>query len=217
LTARRDDRCDRARRSTAYLLCDLDGVLVDSGDAVERAWRWWAGEHALAWTDVEPGIHGMPSREHVARLLPGADAFAESRRIELYQASDLEGVVAVRGARELVAAWPPDRIAVVTSASVPLAEARLGAAGIAPPRVVVTEERVRAGKPDPEGYLLAARELGARPAECVVLEDAPAGVAAARAAGMRVIGVLTTHTRDELAAADAFARDLIEAHGLLGV
>jgi len=203
--------------TAAYLLCDLDGVLVDSGEAVERAWRWWAGEHGLDWADVEPGIHGMPSRENVARLLPGGDAFAESRRIETYQATDLEGVVAVPGARQLLAAWPPDRVAVVTSASVPLAEARLGAARIAPPRVLVTEERVRAGKPDPAGYLLAARELGARPEECVVLEDAPAGVAAARAAGMRVIGVLTTHGPDALAGADALARDLEEVHGLLAV
>jgi len=199
----------------SHLLCDLDGVLVDSGAAVERAWRWWADGHGLAWADVEPGIHGMPSRENVARLLPEADAFAESRRIEHRQATDLEGVTAVPGARELVAAWPPDRIAVVTSASVPLAEARLGAAGIAPPRVLVTEERVRAGKPDPEGYLLAARELGADPADCTVLEDAPAGVAAARAAGMRVIAVLTTHARDELAQADDFIADLREAHRTL--
>src|SRR3954468_23273801 len=191
-----------------FLLCDLDGVLVDSGDAVERAWRRWAAGHGLDWADVEPGIHGMPSRENVARLLPGADAFAESRRIEHDQATDLEGVVAVPGARELLATWPPDRIAIVTSASVPLATARLGAAGLAPPRVLVTEERVSAGKPDPEGYLLAARELGADPADCVVLEDAPAGLEAARAAGMRVIAVLTTHDRDELAAADGFARDL---------
>src|SRR3954452_8329634 len=196
-----------------FLLCDPDGGLADSGDAVERAWGGWAAGHGLNWADVEPGIHGMPSRENVARLLPDADAFTESRRIEHDQATDLEGVVAVPGARELLASWPPDRVAVVTSASVPLATARLGAAGLAPPPVLVTEERVSAGKPDPEGYLLAARELGANPADCVVLEDAPAGVAAARAAGMRVIGVLTTHAR--LDGAAALLPDLTDALTLL--
>jgi sugar-phosphatase len=114
----------------------------------------------------------------------------------------------VPGAHELLAAWPPDRIAIVTSASVPLATARLGAAGLAAPRVLVTEERVSAGKPDPEGYLLAARELGADPADCIVLEDAPAGISAARAAGMRVIAVLTTHTRAALPQADDYVADL---------
>src|SRR3954452_14877678 len=194
-----------------FLLCDPDGGLADSGDAVERAWGGWAAGHGLDWADVEPGIHGMPSRENVARLLPDADAFTESRRIEHDQATDLEGVVAVPGARELLAAWPPDRVAVVTSASVPLATARLGAAGLAPPPVLVTEERVSAGKPDPEGYLLAARELGANPADCVVLEDAPAGLEAARAAGMRVIAVLTTHARDELPGAVDYLPDLRDA------
>jgi sugar-phosphatase len=199
----------------AFLLFDLDGVLVDSGDAVQRAWRWWAGEHDLDWTVVEPVIHGRPSREAVAALLPGVDAAAESRRIEDFQTYDLDGVTAVPGARELLAGWPPDRLAVVTSASIPLATARLRYARVPVPRVLVTPERVSAGKPDPEGYLVAARELRAAPEQCVVLEDAPAGVAAGRAAGMRVIGVLTTHAREELAGAAAYVRDLREARAFL--
>ena len=189
-----------------FLLCDLDGVLVDSGAAVERAWRWWAGEHGLDFALVEETIHGHPSRDAVARLLPGVDAFAESRRVEMRQVEDLEGVVAVPGAAELLARWPPERLAVVTSASVPLAEARLGHAGLPVPAALVTEEQVARGKPDPEPYLLGAERLGAPPAECVVLEDAPAGVEAARAAGMRVIAVLTTHAREELPGASATSR-----------
>ena len=161
MSARRDRRRHSAVGATAFLICDLDGVLVDSGDAVERAWRWWAGEHGLSWADVEPGIHGMPSRDNVARLLPQADAFAESRRIEHYQATDLDGVVAI-------------------------------------PAVLVTADRLTRGKPDPEGYLLAARELGAAPADCVVLEDAPAGIEAGRAAGMHVVGITTTHEPKDL-------------------
>ena len=102
----------------------------------------------------------------------------------------------------MLRAFGPDRIAVVTSCTGDLARARLAAAGLEPPAVLVTADRLRRGKPDPEGYLLAARELGADPAGCVVLEDAPAGIEAGRAAGMRVVGVLTTHAPEALSAAD---------------
>ena len=192
------------------VLSDLDGVLVDSGDAVERAYRWWAAAHGLDFALVEPHIHGRPARVVVPLVLPDADPAIEAARIDGYQAVDLEGVHAVPGAPELAARLGPERFAVVTSASVPLAVARLGAAGVDPPPVLVTEERVRHGKPDPEGYLLAAAELGADPADCVVLEDAPAGVAAGLAAGMRVVAVLTTHTREELPGASDYVRDLRE-------
>jgi mannitol-1-/sugar-/sorbitol-6-phosphatase len=174
-----------------YLLCDLDGVLVDSGAAVERAWRWWAG-----------------SRDAVARLLPGVDAGAESRRVEMRQVEDVEGVVAVPGALELLAEWPPERLAVVTSATVPLAEARLGKAGLPIPAALVTAEQVARGKPDPEPYRLGAERLGAPVAECVVLEDAPAGVAAGRAAGMRVVGVLSSQTPEGLPGAHEYVSDV---------
>src|SRR4051794_21177379 len=139
-----------------FVLSDLDGVLVDSGAAVERAWRWWSAEHGLDFARVAPVIHGRPSREAVAVLLPHADAAAESQRIERYQATDLARVHAVPGARELLSAWPRERLAVVTSASVPLATARLQHAGLPVPATLVTEERVRDGKPAPEGYLTAA-------------------------------------------------------------
>jgi sugar-phosphatase len=200
----------RAVRPAAVpvLLSDLDGVLVDSGDAVERAWRRWAAGHELDFARVEPVIHGRPSREAVAHLVPGMDAAAESGRIEGLQVSDLDGVRAVPGARELLEGWPPGRLAIVTSATAPLATARLRHAGLPLPATLVTEERVPNGKPAPDGYLAAARELGAVPEDCVVLEDAPAGVQAALAAGMRVIGVLTTHARDELPGAAAYVDDL---------
>jgi HAD superfamily hydrolase (TIGR01509 family) len=198
------------------LLSDLDGVLVDSGDAVERAWRNWAAAHDLDFARVERAIHGRPSREAVAELLPGGDAAAESGRIESLQVDDLAGVGAVPGARELLERWPAERLAIVTSATVPLATARLRHAGLPVPATLVTEERVSNGKPAPEGYLTAARELGVTPQDCVVLEDAPAGVQAGLAAGMRVIGVLTTHRRDELPGAAAYVDDLRDVWRVLG-
>lgn len=191
-----------------FVLSDMDGVLVDSTLAVARAWRWWARDIGLDFALVEPVMYGTPSREVAARLLPGADAAAESLRIEERQSTDLEGVVAVPGAAELLATWPADRLAVVTSASPRLAAARLGHAGLRAPAAMITADQVTTGKPDPEGYLAAAAELGAAPAECVVLEDAPVGLEAAAAGGMRAIAVLTTYPRAELPHADAYVADL---------
>jgi mannitol-1-/sugar-/sorbitol-6-phosphatase len=173
------------------ILSDLDGVLVDSHSSIMRAWRWWGAEHGVESEAIEGVQHGRPSGEIIALLAPGLDAAAESRAIDLRQADDVEGVVALPGAHDLFTGADP--VAIVTSCTVPLATARLRAAGLAVPEVLVTPERLSRGKPDPEGYLLAARELGAAPADCVVLEDAPAGVEAGRAAGMHVVGIATTH------------------------
>ena len=181
------------------VLSDLDGVLVDSHASIMRAWRAWGRRHGIAIGAVE---QGRPSGAVVAALAPHLDPAEESRALDELQARDAGDVVALPGAAELLRAFGPDGVAVVTSCTAPLAAARLRAAGLKPPPVVVTADRLRRGKPDPEGYLLAARELGAEPSECVVLEDAPAGVAAGRAAGMRVVALLTTHSRDELGAAD---------------
>jgi mannitol-1-/sugar-/sorbitol-6-phosphatase len=192
------------------VLSDLDGVLVDSHASIMRAWRWWGERHGVEHAAIEAMQSGRPSAEVIAALAPDADAAAESEAVDLRQADDTEGVVALPGAADLLGAFAPDRIAIVTSCTVPLATSRIRAAGLTPPAVLVTPERVRRGKPDPEGYLLAARELGADPAECVVLEDAPAGVRAGREAGMRVVGVLTTHAPDELAAAHEHVRSVAE-------
>jgi len=184
------------------VLSDLDGVLVDSQASIMRAWRGWGRRHGLEAAAVEAVAHGRPSGEIVAALAPRLDAAEESRALDALQAADTVDVVALPGAADLLRAFGPDRVAVVTSCTAALAEARLRAAGLVPPAVVVTADRLRRGKPDPEGYLLAARELGVDPAECVVLEDAPAGVEAGRAAGMRVVALLTTHAPEELADAD---------------
>jgi sugar-phosphatase len=178
------------------ILSDLDGVLVDSHASIMRAWRWWGALHGVESAAIEGVQHGRPSGEVIAALTPGLDADAESRAIDLRQADDTDGVIALPGARELFAGT--DRLAVVTSCTVPLATARLRAAGLPVPDVLVTPERLSRGKPDPEGYLFAASALGARPGDCVVLEDAPAGIEAGRAAGMHVVGITTTHAPEEL-------------------
>jgi mannitol-1-/sugar-/sorbitol-6-phosphatase len=178
------------------ILSDLDGVLVDSHASIMRAWRWWGALHGVESAAIEGVQHGRPSGEVIAALTPGLDAGAESHAIDLRQADDTDGVIALPGARELFAGTDP--LAVVTSCTVPLATARLRAAGLPVPEVLVTPERLSRGKPDPEGYLLAARALGARPADCVVFEDAPAGIEAGRAAGMHVVGITTTHAPEEL-------------------
>lgn len=173
----------------AAVLFDMDGTLVDSDGAVGRAWRSWALEHGVDGEEAIVLGHGSPSEPTVRKLLPHLDDVAvlasATRQLEL-QYDDLTDVVATPGAHELIAALDRHGVpwAVVTSADLRLARARLGAAGIAAP-VLVTVDDIAAGKPDPEGYLRAAELLGVPPEKCLVVEDAEVGLAAARAAGAR--------------------------------
>ncbi len=177
-----------------YILSDLDGVLVDSGDSVERIWREWALAHGLDPIEVERASHGVPSRQVIARVAPHLGA-AEAVRVDALHAA--VAVEALDGAAELLALGA----AIVTSCSAPLAAARLESAGLAVPDVLVTVDDVARGKPHPDPYLLAARRLGVEPSGCLVIEDAPAGIAAGNAAGMTVWAVATTHDPAELGAA----------------
>ncbi|MEU3062477.1 HAD-IA family hydrolase [Streptomyces subrutilus] len=183
------------------LLFDNDGTLVSSMDSVHRCWTRWAREHGITeerFAAVE--LHGRPAAEIIAELLPAERRAAALTRIEALEVEDVAGgVVLLPGTEELLSALPAGRWAVVTSATRPLAEARLREAGIGAP-VLVAADDVTRGKPDPEPYLLAAGRLGADPARCVVFEDAPAGLAAARAAGMRTVALTTTHPAGELRA-----------------
>jgi mannitol-1-/sugar-/sorbitol-6-phosphatase len=178
------------------ILSDLDGVLVDSQAAIMRAWRSWGTQRGIATAAIEAIPHGRPSREVIALLAPHLDPAAESLAVEALEVEDTEGLVALPGAHALFALGEP--VAVVTSGTHPLATTRLRSVGLPVPDVLVTPERISRGKPDPEGYLLAAHELGVAPADCVVLEDAPAGLQAGRAAGMHVVGITTTHAPAEL-------------------
>jgi len=190
----------------AAVLFDCDGVLVDSAASVERAWRRWAAERGLDVDAVVAIAHGRRTEDTLRRLGFSDDLAAEVERVEGAEIADAASVSAFREAAALLPALPPRTWAVVTSGTRALATSRLAAAGLPPPAVLVTAEDVAAGKPDPEGYLEAARRLGRPPADCVVLEDAPAGVQAALAAGMPVVALPTTHAAEELAAATLVAR-----------
>ena len=175
------------------LLLDFDGVLVDSVPAVERAWGEWAGEHGLDPAAVIATAHGVRTVETVRAMAPHLDAEAEAQRIEDREVGLTDGVTAYAGAAALLARLPDDAWAIVTSGTRKLAGARLAATGLPEPRVFVTADDVAHGKPAPDPYLLAAQRLDARPRACVVVEDSPAGVRAARSAGMRVIALTTSH------------------------
>src|SRR5438093_13348036 len=180
------------------LLFDLDGVLVDSTPAVARAWAGWAREHGFEPDEVVKRAHGRPSVSTIRELLPHADYAAEDREMERREIADVEGVVPLPGAMELLQALPLERWAIVTSCTRALAGVRIGAAGLPKPRNLVTSTDVKHGKPDPEPYLKGAQFLGVPASDCIVIEDAPAGIRAGKAAGARVIALRTTATDTEL-------------------
>lgn len=178
--------------SAAAILLDMDGTLVDSSAVVERVWTDWAEEHGLDPAEVMKVIHGRQGHASMAILLPGRaveENLVDNRTMLERETAETEGVVAIAGAVELMQALAELPHALVTSASLPLATARMAAAGLTTPVVAVTAESVTASKPDPEGFLAAAEALGVPPRDCVIFEDSEAGITAARRAGMRVIGV----------------------------
>ena len=185
------------------LLFDLDGVLIDSTPAVERVWHRWAVEHGFDPEKVVRMAHGRPSRTTIRDLLPNADIALEDREVERREIEDTEGVVPLPGACELLNLLPPERWTIATSCTRPLAEVRLRAAGLPIPNTMITSSDVKIGKPDPEPYLKAAAKLGFAPSDCIVAEDAPAGVRSGKAAGARVIAFLTTMIEHELQDAGA--------------
>ncbi|HMB84268.1 MAG TPA: HAD family hydrolase [Terriglobales bacterium] len=187
------------------LLFDMDGVLIDSTPAVARVWHRWAVEHGFDPKAVVHMAHGRPSRTTIRELLPNADIDidCEDREVERREMEDLDGVVLLPGARQLLNILPPDRWTVATSCTRPLAEVRLRAAGLPIPKTMITSSDVKIGKPDPEPYLKAAAKLGFAASDCIVVEDAPAGVRAGKAAGSRVIAFPTTMIRRDLEDAGA--------------
>jgi mannitol-1-/sugar-/sorbitol-6-phosphatase len=195
----------------AGVLLDLDGTLIDSIAAVERSWVRWCGEYG-----VDParllGFHGMPAQGVIATLLPEAERAAAFERIRDLEVADVEGIVVLPGADGLLATLAAGGVptAIVTSGTTDLAEARLEATGLTHPPVVVTASDVERGKPWPDPWLEGARRLGVDPADCLVVEDAVAGLRAARAAGCRaLVAVLGTTAREELESeADVVVPDL---------
>jgi len=184
------------------LLFDLDGVLVDSTPAVARVWTKWALAHGFDPDETVRRAHGRPSLTTIKELLPNAkDPIAENEVVLRGEIEDTEGVVPLPGVHEFLSAIPADRWALVTSCSKPLAHVRLKAAGLPTPARIITSDDIRVGKPDPEPYLKGAALLGVSPADCLVFEDAPAGIRAGKAAGARVLAIPTTSSEAELKAA----------------
>jgi sugar-phosphatase len=174
------------------LLFDLDGVLIDSTPAVERVWRGWAIERGFDPDKVVASAHGRPSLTTVREYLPHADHELENREVERREIEDIAGVVPLPGALELLATLPADRWTIVTSCTRRLAEVRIKAAGLPLPKKMITSNDIIHGKPHPEPYLKGASLLGFLPSDCVVVEDAPAGIRSGKAAGSRVIAFLRT-------------------------
>ncbi|TQJ87826.1 HAD-IA family hydrolase [Streptomyces sp. SLBN-31] len=192
------------------LLLDMDGTLVNSDAVVERIWRHWAERHGLDADEVMKVVHGRQGYASMAVLLPDRPMeqnHADNARMLAEETADTDGVVEIPGAAEFLASLNGLPHALVTSADVALSTARMTAAGLPLPSLRITAESVAASKPDPEGFLKGAAELGIAPAECVVFEDSAAGIAAGRAAGMRVVGV---GPRADFHEPDIVVRDLTQ-------
>lgn len=200
------------------VLFDLDGVLVDSTRSVERQWRLWAREQNVNPEAILEIAHGRRTVEVIQRLAPHLDLEMEVARVERREAEDTDGVEVMPGAAALLATIPDSDWAVVTSGTNLLATARLRHAHLPVPNVLVSAEHVREGKPHPEPYLMGARLLAVPAAQCLVIEDAPAGIESAHAAGMKAIGLTSTFSADQLHA-DAVVRDLrhISVHARNGI
>jgi mannitol-1-/sugar-/sorbitol-6-phosphatase len=196
------------RTTTVAILCsallfDMDGVLIDSTPAVARVWHRWALEHGFDPQEVVARAHGRPSLATVREYLPYADHEAENTKVERGEMEDLEGVLPLPGTLDLLAGLPPDRWTIVTSCTRLLAEVRIRAAGLPLPDNLITSNDIVHGKPHPEPYLKGASVLGFPASQCIVIEDAPAGIQAGKAAGSRVIAFQTTARADVLRAAGA--------------
>lgn len=185
------------------MLFDLDGVLVDSTPAVARVWSGWAIAHGFDPAEVVRRAHGRPSMTTIRELLPHGDHEKENSEVERREIADISDVVALPGALQLLQALPPAAWTIVTSCSRKLAPVRISAAGLPVPPVFITSSDIRNGKPDPEPYLKGAEILKIAPADCLVVEDAPAGIRAGKAAGARVLALRTTSSDAELIAAGA--------------
>ncbi len=181
-------------RAFGAFLFDMDGTVLNSIAAAERIWSAWAVRHGVDVETFLPTIHGARAIDTINRLnLPGVDAEAQAAFITAAEIEDVDGIVEIPGAAAFLNKLPADRWAMVTSAPRDLAVRRMAAAGIPEPAVMITAEDVKAGKPDPAGYLLAAKRLGLEPAECLIFEDATVGIQAAEAAGASLMIITTTH------------------------
>ena len=208
MTASRSLRCKA-------ILFDLDGVLVDSTECVERTWRNWAIRHRLNPETVIAMAHGRRMSETVQLVAPELSDDAELATLAASEATTSEGIYEIAGASELLQALPSDKWAVVTSGIRAVAEFRLRHTRLPVPSVMICADEIARGKPDPEGYLSAAARLGHSAADCIVIEDTTAGIESAHAAGMRVIAIASTYPRERLSTADAVVERLTDLSVIL--
>jgi sugar-phosphatase len=187
------------------ILFDLDGVLIDSTTAIVRHWQRFADQHGLDLETVLRAAHGVRTIETIRAVAPHLDADREAAVFTAHELVDTDGVYAIEGAHRIVGSLPEGAWTVVTSGGHELARARLRAVDLPVPRALVTGDDVAQGKPAPEPYLVGAKRLGVAVERCVAIEDAPAGILSGKRAGMRVIGVAATHSREELLGAGADA------------
>jgi sugar-phosphatase len=199
----------RSLRSKAILF-DLDGVLVNSADLVEKTWRVWAARHQLDFEKVMAVAHGRRTVETVRIVAPHLPVDAEVAALESSEIITSEGVYEIPGARELLEMLPSETWAVVTSGIRAVAEFRIRLTGLPMPSVMICADDISHGKPDPEGYLAAAMQLGQPPKDCIVIEDAPAGIEAAHNAGMRAIAIAATYAAEQLSTADLVVERLTD-------
>ena len=210
------------RRFAAFLF-DMDGTILSSIASAERVWSAWARDHGLDVAAFLPTIHGVQSVETIRRLgLPGVDPVAEAAAITAAEMDDVDDIDPIAGAAAFLESLPADRWAIVTSAPRLLAERRLAAAGLPLPPLFITAEDVERGKPAPDCFLLAAERLGVSAEDCLVFEDAAAGIAAAEAAGCAVVVITATHAHP-MATAHVAMRDYevltvdVDAAGTIGL
>jgi len=200
------------------ILFDMDGTLVDSMAHDERQWTRWAARYGLDPQPILKLSHGRRTWETILEVAPHLATAEELARFESEELSDRDGIRAVDGAFALLRTMPRDSWALVTSAPRKLAEMRMECAGLPLPPVVVSADDVQNGKPDPEGVLLAARLLHVEPADCLVIEDTPAGIQAAKAARMHALGITTTYSCEQLNSAQCirnFTSVRVVQHGRL--
>jgi sugar-phosphatase len=193
-----DEVCVKAKG----ILFDMDGVLVSSIGSVVRCWRRWAKMYDIPNADTYEVPHGMRAIDIVKSLRPDIDPEEGLKAIEDMEIEDTADLIVLPGVKALLESLPVERWAIVTSATKRLMLGRLKVAGLPVPERIISGDMVERGKPDPEPYRRGAELLGAKAEECVVVEDAPSGVGAGKAAGCRVLGVLGTHSAEELRETD---------------
>jgi sugar-phosphatase len=192
------------------ILFDLDGTLVNSAVRVQRLWEKWGRKHGIAPEYLMEVMHGRRADETIRIVAPHLSVQDEFRALEAEEIADMEGVRPYPNAGDLLGKLSPRQWAIVTSGTRRVAGARMKHVGLPMPEIFITADDVKSGKPAPDGYLLAATRLNIKPSECVVIEDAPAGIQAGKSAGMRVIAVASTLTSNVLSQADIAVRHLSE-------